>query len=368
MRKIILAFSVAVMLAAVGSVSATLPEINDNRQMTSTVANSVPYFIYGWIDILDQLNVYKYTNFDVDDLIAAIAAVEATMSSHMGFTVDLDLGGVAQCIDDYYATITFDRCDPYTFESEQIWIYVIVADLSGSSDFWQHQLTAWWSPEDGFMTDMGMTEDFAQCSPHDFDGAFLNEDKTVAIAKGEQLVEPVDERQCDHDIYLKLFDKYGDTAFPPELEVIPHIYLNPYFGATFDPAVVTFLNVYPCAEGIAAVTNPHELHVGSFCVNPNDPDNPIPVCVKYDLSIHGTDLEGASESNLNSVIEIENVCYEWEHISGSPFGDGCLTCGEIWLGEFTACEIIKFWFFLDVPCGTEPGDYHGEVGFGIAAV
>jgi hypothetical protein len=286
------------------------------------------------------------------------------MSAQFGFTVDLGLTGVPECIRDEYTALgaPFERCDPYAFESEAVWIYIIVADLSGSSDFWQHHLEAWWSPEDAFLTEMGLTEDFYMCSPHVYDPAFLNTDKTVAIAKGEQFIGNIEQRQCRHDIYLTLIDKYGDTAYPPEYIIIDEIFINPYFGATFTPETVIFLDVYPCAEGIAAWTNTHILHVGAFC------DEDIPVCVKYDLSIHGTDLEGASDSNLNSVIEVENVCYEWEHESGDPYGEDCLTCDEVYLGTFIACEEIWFDFFLDVPCGTEMGDYHGEVGFGIAAV
>jgi hypothetical protein len=130
--------------------------------MDSTVGNVIPYFIYGWVDIMDQYNVLKWSGFDIQDLIDAIIATELLMEDDLGFEVDLELEGLPDCIASNYPA-EFDRGQPYAYESESVWIYVIYADLSGSSDFWQHHMDAWLSPENGFFTDMALTADFADC-------------------------------------------------------------------------------------------------------------------------------------------------------------------------------------------------------------
>jgi hypothetical protein len=366
MKKALIAFSVAIMMVVVGfSVSATLPEQNENRPMDSTVGNVIPYFIYGWIDIMDQYNVLKWSGFDEEDLADAIVATEGLMETDLTFPVDLELEGLPACIAETYP-VEFDRDVPYAFESESVWIYVIYADLSGSSDFWQHHMDAWLSPENSFFTPMALTADFAQCAFDPIqDPEFMNKYHTVAIAKGEQFVENVYELQCDHDIYLTLVDKYGDTSYPREFEIIDHIYFNPFFGATFEPGEVRFLNVLPCGPEVEATGNPYELHVRAFCRD--NAGNEIPVLVNYKLYIHGTDMEGISYSNNMHVIPTENVRYEWQHPEGGWLGDQ-LSCDEVLLDRFVTCTPILFRFFVIPPCPIEPGDYHGEIGFGIAAV
>jgi hypothetical protein len=370
MKKGLIAFSVAIMMVVVGfSVSATLPEQNENRNMDSTVGNTVPYFIYGWVDIMDQYNVLKWSGFDRGVLIDRIIEVEALMESDLQFDVDLDIAGLPDCIAAEYPA-EFDRGQPYAYESESVWIYVIYADLSGSSDFWQHQLDAWLSPDNNFFTEMALTADFAQCAYDSVqDPEFMNQYHTVAIAKGEQFVDNVYELQCDHDIYLTLVDKYGDTSIPRQFDIIDHIFFNPYFGATFDPAEIRFQNVISCGPEIEASQNPYELHVRAFCRDFDGQGNPIeiPVLVNYELFIHGTDMEGISGSNNMHVIPTENVRYEWEHPEGGWFG-GQLSCDEVLLDGFVTCTPIMFRFWVTPPCPIEPGDYHGEIGFGIAAV
>jgi hypothetical protein len=366
MKKIMLAFSVAVMLTVLGSVSATLPEINDNNDMNTTVGNTQPYIIYGWVDILDQVNVLKYTSFDAGDLNARIAQVESEMTTDLGFTVDLDLGGLAACIEATYP-VDLDRCAPYCFESESVWVYVIFADLSGPSDFWQHEMKAYWSPLGQELSEMALTEDFSACSPHNqaINWPFMNDEATVAIAKGEQFIGNAVAMQCMHDIFIEDYDKYGATSIPAEYTVIDPIYVNPYFGAEFTPPEVTFIDVISCGPEVQS-RDQHCLHVGSYCED--DTGQPVNVPVQYTLSIHGTDMEGTIGSDTMHVIPAENVRYEWEHESGTPSGADSLTCGEVLIGEFVTCECILFDFFLTPPCPIEPGDYHGEVGFGIAAV
>jgi hypothetical protein len=341
MKKILLAFSVAVMLVAVGSVSATLPEFNENQDINTTVNNSRPRFIYGWVVILDQLNVFRWTNFDEAALMAAVADMEDTL--------DMDLE-----LDDLIGCITYPdnvRCDPYCFESESLWVYAIIVDLNGASDLWQHTMKAWLSPTGIFLKDMALTEDFP-CGP------FVNPTDTVGIFKGEKFVEAPEVWQCLHDVYIEDLDKYDQTSIPEEFVVLDQIWINPWMGSTFTPSSVEFDAVISCGPEVEATSNPHIEHVYAFC-------DDLEVTVDYKLKIHGTDMEGAIHTS--HVIPCENVRYVMTRPDGSTY-EGWLSCDEVVLGDFQACQDIYFDFFLEPPCPIEPGDYHGEVGFAIEAI
>lgn len=231
------------------------------------------------------------------------------------------------------------RADSYIWESEKLVVYAIIHDDNGESDLWQHTVKAYLSPADNFVTDLALVY-------------FTNDNKTEALFKGEKLIPGPDIWQCDHDVYIEDTDKYGATATNSPYTIFYPLYINPEMSSTFTPDRIKWTDLHAGDKDVPADTNTHIEHVYAQC-------NDIPVYVNYELWIHGTDLEGGI--GTSHVIPCENV--EYSYLNG-PWTS--LTNGEVYLGEHVSCENISFDFRITVPW-IEPGDYFGEVGFGIKA-
>ena len=315
MKKILTLF-IATILVTIGTVAvtATTPEFNQDQPLTTTVHNTPPEIIDGWIEILDQTGVLVWTSQDADG-------------------DGVPDGG--------------PRGDPYLWESEKIVVYAIIYDINGESDLWQHTAQAFLSPEDIFVSELAI----------DY---FI--DPMTAVFKGEKFIPAPDIWQCLHDVYVTDTDKYGATSIPREYIVIDEIWINPYMTSTFTPAEVFWPMLYSCDQDVLADTNPHIEHVYAYCLQGS---TEVPVTVHYELKIHGTDLEGSVHTS--HVIPCENVWYTATFPDGNTLTD-FLTNGEKYVGEFISCQEIFFDFELDVPCPIEPGDYHGEVNLAIKAI
>jgi hypothetical protein len=342
MKKIIVLLTVLSMITVGLSVSATTPMFNENQPSQATIENVVPEVKCGWIEILDQQGCKVYDSRD--------------------------------CGPDY----EFPRRDPYIWESEKIVVWAIICDKNGRSDLHQHTVEAKFSQPDVLidMTPMGLDHFL----PDDPDTE-IDENELCGVFKGEYLIPAFEVLHCGHDIAIECTDKFGGTAVPFPYHLtncagdMLIVYINPEMSSTFDPTTVIWQQFvtgvgwigYPaCTDEVPANDNPYVEHCYAKCYDPYL-DEDVEVRVKYLLKIHGTDLEALG--NNAGIIDCENIL--WAHYYPDP-PDPCdiadaveLLNGEVDVGEFETCEDIFFCFWLNIPCGVEPGDFHGQIGLAI---
>jgi hypothetical protein len=306
MKKIV-AFIAAIMMIAMGSsiAYAATPIFDQNQDMDATIFNTPPYIIGGYIEILNQDGIPVWTS----DPVAS------------GFTPT--------------------RADSYSWESEKLIVYCWIHDDNGESDLWQHTAEAWLSPIGAFISDLAIVE-------------FTHPDGTEALFKGEKLIPGPDIWHCEHDVYITDVDKYGASATNEPFEIFFPLFINPLMSSTFVPEFVAWGSLLAGDVNILADSNTHIEHVYAEC-------DGVPVTVNFELKIHGTDLEGGI--GTSHVIPCENV--EYSQDGGITWV--ALTNGEVSLGEYVTSQDIPFDFRISVPW-IEPGDYYGEVGFGIFAL
>lgn len=319
MKAKILAAIVAMLITSavfIPMVMAGKPAAWDETQdSAATVSNTAPIIGEGWVEIWDDVGELAYTT-------------------------------------DPTAPVQGYRDDPYIWESEKIKAFVWIHDDNGLSDLLQHTCQAWWSPENAFITDMQLDRDT------------VNPDETEGIYHGEYIVPGPGILQCAHDVYVTDTDKYGATGRTVDGDikgvVADLVFLNPFMSSTFEPTPINWLDLHAGDMDVAADTNTHNLHVAAMCTDSDG--NPIPVAVRYELEIKGTDLEGGV-SNAETIpcenVKVDSARCGLNHLA--------LTNADVLIAtDLYACEDVDFDFYLDVPW-IEPADYHGQVDFDIRA-